>query len=176
VAIYLLLLKILSDFYLTLKLYLIMKKLFMLVAFLGLVNFVQAQCTKTASTTGTKSACCAKTADAAAKAASMDESIEKRVCEKSGAVSYVKKEVCAVSGNVSFTNVEYCTKSEKFVNVSPSEAKAVNASMETEAKPACSKSKAACTKSKEACSKTTKTAATETDEVKPAAVKVSNDQ
>ena len=80
-----------------------MKKLFMLVALLGLVNLVQAQCTKsakTASATTKKSACCAKTAAAAAKAASLDESIEKRVCEKSGKVSFVKKSVCEKSGNV----------------------------------------------------------------------------
>lgn len=153
-----------------------MKKLLMLVAFLGLVNMAQAQCTKSAKTAGTKSACCAKTTAAAAKAASLDESIEQRVCEKSGKVSFVKKSVCETSGNVSFADVEYCTKSEKFVNVSPSDVKAVNASMDMDAKPACSKSKAACTKSKAACSKS-KTAATKTAEVAPAkAVKVSTEQ
>ena len=99
-----------------------MKKLFMLVAFLGLVNFAaEAQCTKSAKTAGAKTACCAKTAAAAVKAASLDESIEKKVCEKSGSVSYVKKSVCEKSGTVSYSNVEYCSKSQKFVNVSPSE-------------------------------------------------------
>lgn len=152
-----------------------MKKLFMFIAFLGLVNMAQAQCTKSAKT-ASKSSCCAKTMATATKVASMDDSIEKKVCEKSGSVSFVKKSVCEKSGNVSYTNVEYCTKSNKFVNVSPSQmdAKAVNASMN--AKPACTKSKAACTKSKAACSKS-KTAATkaaDTKEVK--AVKVSTEQ
>ncbi|MFT5801190.1 MAG: hypothetical protein ACI9VN_001399 [Patescibacteria group bacterium] len=150
-----------------------MKKLFMFIAFLGLVNMAQAQCAKTAS----KSACCAKTMATATKVASLDGSIEKKVCEKSGSVSFVKKSVCEKSGNVSFSNVEYCTKSNKFVNVSPSSmnAKAVNASMDAKAKPACSKSKAACSKSKAACSKSkTASAKSATKEVK--AIKVSTEQ
>jgi len=154
-----------------------MKKLFMFIAFLGLVNMAQAQCTKSAKT-ASKSACCAKTMATATKVASMDDSIEKKVCEKSGSVSFVKKSVCEKSGNVSYSNVEYCTKSNKFVNVSPSkmDAKAVNASMDAK-KPACTKAqKAACSKSKAACSKS-KTAATKAADTKKEvkAVKVSND-
>ena len=96
-----------------------MKKIFMLFAFFGLVSFAataQKACTKSASA---KSSCCAKTAAAAAKLASLDNSIESRTCATSGKVSYVKKSVCAQSGKVSYTDVEYCTKSKKFVNVSP---------------------------------------------------------
>jgi len=180
-----------------------MKKLFVLFAFLGMVSLAQAQCTKSAkSTTASKGkTSCAVTAKAAATAASLDDSIEKRECAKSGKVSYVKKSTCAKSGNVSFTNVEYCTKSKKFVNMSPSqmEAGAKKAACTKKAtatgvsaKKSCTKAeKAACAKTaangkkpccakgkgkKAACSKS-KTAAKEgtttTNEVK--AVKVSND-
>ncbi len=76
-------------------------------------------------------------------AAEMDAAVEKRVCAKSGKVSFVKKSVCAKSGKVSYKDVEYCSKSKAFVNVSPSAAKAAS----------CTKSKAACTKSKAACTK-----------------------
>ncbi len=58
-------------------------------------------------------------ASAAAKAASMDDSIVKRVCEKSGSVSYAKKATCAKSGKVSYTDVKYCSNAQAFVNASP---------------------------------------------------------
>ena len=93
-----------------------MKKLFMLFAVLSFVGLstVNAQtCTKSASAS---KSCCAATV---AKAASMDDSIEKRVCETSGKVSYVRKEVCSTSGKTSYTNVEYNADTKKFVNVSP---------------------------------------------------------
>jgi len=67
---------------------------------------------------------------AAAKAASLDDSIEKRTCPQSGKVSYLRKSVCEKSGKVSLTEVEYCSKSGKFINASPR-------------KSGCSKSKAA---------------------------------
>lgn len=62
------------------------------------------------------------TSTAAAKAASLDDSIEKRTCPQSGKVSYLRKSVCEKSGKVSLTEVEYCSKSEKFINVSPRKA------------------------------------------------------
>ena len=101
-----------------------MKKLLILFAFLGFVaiNADAQSCTsakKTTSASCTKDkASCASTA--AAKAASLDENISKRV-SNTGEVVYVKKSVCGTSGKVSYTAVEYCTKSNKFVNVSPKE-------------------------------------------------------
>ena len=168
-----------------------MKKLLLAFAFLGclgLVN-VNAQSCSGKKTAGVeKAACsktCAKTAAAAAKLASLDESIEAKTCAKSGNVSYYQKSTCAKSGKTSLTEVKYCTTSQKFVNVSP-DAKAMgvsgtkaacsktagaNAACSKKAgaktaslvdgKPACSKSKAACSKTagKAACAKTAAAAA-----------------
>ena len=93
----------------------------------GVVS-VQAQaCSKS------KAAACAKksatmadngSADAAAKLASLDETIETRTCPHSGAVSYYKKETCKTTGNVSFAAVDYDQSLGKFVNVSPKDGKA----------------------------------------------------
>ena len=101
-----------------------MKKLLILFAFLGFVainadaqSCTSAKKTTSASCTKDKASC---TSTAAAKAASLDENITKRV-SKTGEVVYVKKSVCGTSGKVSYTAVEYCTKSNKFVNVSPKE-------------------------------------------------------
>jgi len=111
-----------------------MKKFLLFFAVFGLLSLTNATAQKTC--TAAKSAknekVCTKTA--AAKLASMDASIEKRVCEKSGSVSYVRKNVCSASGNVSFKNVEYCSKSGQFVNISPS--KAVSAKKTKEQKQA----------------------------------------
>lgn len=137
----------------------------MLFAFFGLVSLgsVSAQsCSKSAKTAGKSCAkSCAKTTAAAAKLASMDESIEERVCAKSGSVSYARKAVCAKSGKVSYEDVKYCSDSKKFVNVSPSatkEAKAVQMST-TAKKKSCAKS---CAKS---CSKGKSVKATTTTKV-----------
>ncbi len=51
----------------------------------------------------------------AAKAAEADATIEKKVCEKSGKVSYVKKDVCEKSGKVSFASVSYDAAQGQFV-------------------------------------------------------------
>ena len=132
-----------------------MKKFFLLFAFFGLVSLAANAQEKTcpyAAKAKTEKA--AATATAAAKLASMDASIEKRVCEKSGTVSYVRKSICEKSGTVSFTNVVYSPETAKFVNASPSKM----------AKKACSKAeKAACSKStskKACCSKSKKAACT----------------
>lgn len=137
-----------------------MKKFFLLFAVLGLFTF-SANAQKKACSMATKASCTkSKTASVAATdnpaaiLASQDDSIEERVCSKSGAVSYVKKNVCAHSGNVSFTDVEYSAETKKFINVSPSdmEAKAAPNAVKTSAAPSCSKSKAKCS-SKASCTK-----------------------
>ncbi len=90
----------------------------MLVAFMGLVGVasVSAQCSKSKTACTKSKAACATTV---AKAASMDANIEKRICEKSGDVSFVRKSTCSVSGETKYTNVQYDSDSKKFVNVSP---------------------------------------------------------
>lgn len=91
-----------------------MKKLLFL-AFMAVGTLtVQAQ-TETASSATSISD------DAAAKAASLDQSIDRRVCETSGKVSYYKKEVCEKSGKVSFEQVQYDATAGQFVNVAPSQ-------------------------------------------------------
>jgi len=53
--------------------------------------------------------------------AESDESISRKECSLSGKVSYFKKSECSKTGKVSMDEVKYCTKSEAFVNASPSE-------------------------------------------------------
>ncbi len=99
-----------------------MKKIFVLFTFMSVVSFaVNAQnCShaKTGVTAVTQEQ--ENYAKTVAAAAAIDESIEKKVCSKSGNVSYERKNVCSTSGKVSFTSVEYDAASKKFVNVSPS--------------------------------------------------------
>lgn len=97
----------------------------------------------------------------AAKFASENENIERRVCEKSGKVSYFETSVCQYSGAKKVNEVSWDAETSKFVNVSPSD----NAS----AKKSCSKSKAACAKGAKASSKgscTKKKASTEVKAIK----------
>ena len=147
-----------------------MKKLFFLVAFFGLVAFnTNAQsCNKSAKTAKTVSAdelptCCVA---AAAKLASMDDSIEAKKCEKSGKLTYYQKSTCPASGKVTSAEVKYCTKDKKFVNVSPSKKAAaaggknvkkaaVAKKVSATAKKSCDP--AACAKAGKTCSKTAKT-------------------
>ena len=56
-----------------------------------------------------------------AKAAALDESVERSVCAKSGKVSYYQKSVCPASGKVTKKAVKYDAATAKFVNVSPSD-------------------------------------------------------
>ncbi len=58
------------------------------------------------------------TVEAAAKLASMDESIETITCPVSGKVSYAKKETTA-KGEVSYVDVTYDAETNTFVNASP---------------------------------------------------------
>ena len=122
-----------------------MKKFFLLFAVLGLFTF-SANAQKKACSMANKASCTkSKTASVAANnpaaiLAAQDDSIEERVCSKSGAVSYVKKNVCAHSGNVSFTDVEYSAETKKFINVSPSDmdVKAAPNAVKASAAPSCS--------------------------------------
>ena len=119
---------------------------------------------KTASTDlkseGTAVASAYMEADAIAET---NEMIEKRVCAKSGKVSYFEKSVCSKSGKVSQTEVKYCTDSKKFVNVSPKDGtKVMSASAIKTAGGETKGCSADCAKaccagvSKEACSKMSK--------------------
>ena len=113
-----------------------MKRVSVFLAFFMLVGFgLQAQSSNCAKKS--KAACASKTEaakatsaddnasmEAAAKLASLDENIEQRVCEKSGAVSYVRKETCSHSGKVSYVNVSYDAETAQFVNVSPKDLEA----------------------------------------------------
>jgi len=83
----------------------------------------KASCAKSAESTAVVNGHCSGAADAAAKLASLDASIETRTCEKSGMVSYVRKVVNQESGEVTYTDVRYDSELGTFVNVSPSEAK-----------------------------------------------------
>ncbi len=165
-----------------------MKKFFMLfalVAFVG-VSAATAQCTKSkttctkSKTTCTKAKASATTVSAempacptkaAAKLASMDESIQAKTCASSGKTTYYQKNVCSTSGKVYMKEVQYDAKSQSFVNVSPKDgaAKAVKAvDGAAPAKKACSASKKACTSKKASCTskKTSCTKKASTSEVK----------
>lgn len=68
---------------------------------------------------------CSKSCAAkAAKAAMTDETIEKKVCEKSGKVSYQRKDVCEKTGKISYTAVQYDEAQAKFVDIDESDIKA----------------------------------------------------
>lgn len=102
-----------------------MKKLFLFLAFFGCIAF-SANAQKAACCSKKTASTCSKTsaanAEAAAKLASMDDMIEKKVCSTSGSVSYVKNYVCSESGKMTSTPVEYDAATQKFVNVSPKNA------------------------------------------------------
>lgn len=107
-----------------------MKKLVLLFALLGVISLnVNAQsCPYANKANSEKVAANLVSAD---EAAAVDANIQKRVCQKSGTVSYVRKNVCSTSGKVSYADVEYCTKSGKFVNVSPKDADGMGMSAQT---------------------------------------------
>ena len=87
-----------------------MKKILILFTFMSFVSFaVNAQnCSHAKKSTSTATAeTTSEYGKMVANAAAMDETIEQRVCEKSGKVSYARKSVCEVSGKVSYTDVEY---------------------------------------------------------------------
>lgn len=114
-----------------------MKKLtllFALVIGFGLTS-VQAQshCDKKASASCIKK--CSKsdsqadagTADAAAKLASLDETIEPKMCEHSGKVSYSRKAVGS-DGDVTYQAVSYSASTNEFVSLEGSDKKSCHTS------------------------------------------------
>lgn len=112
--------------------------LFALVLGFGLTG-VQAQsdsdkkasksCAQTCSKTAKKATkqADAGSADAAAKLASLDESIDVKVCEKSGNVSYTRKAV-GDDGEAKYEPVSYSASTNKFVSLTDSEKKSCCAS------------------------------------------------
>jgi hypothetical protein len=118
-----------------------MKKVLFFAAFffaLGLTA-ASAQCTGGAMVTAGKSCCASK----AAKAATTDATIEKRMADD-GTVSYVRKEQTA-TGSVQFVSVRFDEATGAFVNVAPK-------TMNADAKAGMVKKTAACTTSeKKAC-------------------------
>jgi len=112
-----------------------MRNLIFVFAFILSVGAVNAQKTCTKS----QAAACAKSgakclviddksetsvASAMAEAelaAQNDETIEKKVCSKSGTVSFFKSSTCPKSGTVSKEEVLYDVKNASFVNVAPSD-------------------------------------------------------
>lgn len=103
-----------------------MKKTLLLFAFLGMFSFMaQAQkaCAKSCAKKCSKTSMTANTNtvndDVVAKAASLDQNIERRQCADTGAVCYYRKDVCEKSGKVSFAEVNFDAATSKFVNISP---------------------------------------------------------
>lgn len=106
-----------------------MKKFTLLMAFFMVAGLagIQAQaakkdCAKACAKTCSKSkeGTASTTADAAALLASQDESIEQKVCETSGKVSYIKT-VENSEGVASTVNVKYDASIKQFVNMAPTE-------------------------------------------------------
>ncbi len=103
----------------------------------------------------------------AKEAAASDTSIEVRECAMSGAVAYYQKSECATSGKVSMNEVKYCTKSNAFVNASPSaemgnhESIVVKMTDTVEGTEKSTGAKKACCKGKKACSKGAASASTD---------------
>lgn len=144
-----------------------MKKIVFLFGFFLAIGLgtATAQCSKG------KAACCKSkgtaavgttndaVTEAALVAASTDPSIEKKVCEHSGKVSFHKKAVDPMSGSVSTTEVRYDEAKAQFVSITeegvaaPAEKKACGTNA--------SGAKACCKKGEKSCSKTAATAPTE---------------
>lgn len=101
-----------------------MKKLLFFVLLASAAWTVQAQTAKHNCTGAASSASAEVSDEAIAQAASLDETIERRVCETSGKVSYYRKDVCQKSGKVSYEPVSYDATTSQFVNASPSEVNA----------------------------------------------------
>ncbi len=133
-----------------------MKKLFLLLLFVGLAGLTaQAQ-----SCHGGKKASAEATTisqdqspevlAAAEKAAEADKNIEKRVCEKSGKVSFVRKYTCEKSGKVSYKAVVFDAEKGAFIDAGPSScsgAEKASCSEKAGDKKSCSKAeKASCSK------------------------------
>ncbi len=131
-----------------------MKKVLFLFLLVSGALTVQAQSTKHNCAGHAATSVTSEVSDeAVAQAASLDESIERRVCETSGKVSYYRKDVCQKSGKVSYEAVAYDAATSQFVNASPSEmsekgAKSCCASKGAKATAASSKDAKSCAGSK----------------------------
>jgi len=130
-----------------------MKKSLLLFALLSFVGLqLQAQKCSGAKAAADKTAC-TKSAAAAEKAASLDDTIEKRVDEKTGQATFVKRVVDA-EGKTSYEKVKFCTEAGKFISTdktksSCSAGKATKVSNDGKAKACCvkgAKTKACCAK------------------------------
>ncbi len=130
-----------------------MKKSLLLFALLSFVGLqLQAQKCSGAKAT-TEKAACTKSAAAAEKAASLDDTIEKRVDEKTGKATFVKRIVDA-EGKTSYEEVKFCTKAGKFISAEKAKAscsagKATKVSKDGKTKACCAdgaKTKACCAK------------------------------
>ena len=113
-----------------------MKKAIFFFAFFLAVGIVSANAQCQGSSASAGKSCCA---NKAAKAASADASIEKRLGDD-GAISYVRKEADA-QGNVKFVSVQFDEASNTFVNAAPKSATA-GAASEGMVKKSCSASEA----------------------------------
>ena len=100
------------------------KGIFLLSFFFALgIAAANAQSCHESAASASKSCCASK----AAKAASADLNIEKRMADD-GSVSYVRKESDA-QGNVKFVSVQFDETSNAFVNVAPKTVNAENSGM-----------------------------------------------
>ena len=95
-----------------------MKKAIFFFAFFLAIGIVSADAQCSSAATAGKSCC----ANKAAKAASADASIEKRLADD-GSISYVRK-VADAQGSVQFVSVQYDEAAGAFVNVAPKTAPA----------------------------------------------------
>ena len=95
-----------------------MKKAIFFFAFFLAIGIVSADAQCSSAATAGKSCC----ANKAAKAASADASIEKRLADD-GTISYVRK-VADAQGSVQFVSVQYDEAAAAFVNVAPKTATA----------------------------------------------------
>jgi hypothetical protein len=129
-----------------------MKKIFVLFSFLSLVSFAVNAQTCPHAKKGASSASTEVNSDYAktvAAAAEMDNTVEAKVCEKSGHVSYSRKVMNEGSAEATYTPVEYNASTKKFVNVSPSDVKKMDCCAGSASKKSCSKAEMkSCSKSK----------------------------
>lgn len=102
-----------------------MKRFLLAFALLGFVSFAaqgQSCCAKAGKTAGVKSdiSCSSSSSNSEAfKAASLDDSIEQRVDNTTGKVSFVRREVDASTGQATYVPVEFSSETKRFVNQAP---------------------------------------------------------
>lgn len=116
-----------------------MKKIALVFSLFAITAFaVNAQCTKTVQACASKSNSTASVEEKAAElAASVDASIKREVCEKSGTVTYYQKSVAPDTGAETWERVEFDASTKKFTKVA-------SASMEKDPETGEVKTKKAC--------------------------------